>query len=151
MHQTKWATGRKVWQGTVTPSRRRTPGSIPGSPTISIKNQRFRSYEPLVGRKSGTHVPRIVPLHFPARHFSYRFLLPFEPHPSRSSSHFKISLGTREPMTARQLSRYHTLAGRPRKPFLTKVCFGSFGKSPTEPHSPAKGPPMHRAERPGFR
>ena len=29
----KWATGRKVWQGTVTPSRRRTPGSIPGSPT----------------------------------------------------------------------------------------------------------------------
>ncbi len=30
----RWATGRKVWQGTVTPSRRRTPGSIPGSPTI---------------------------------------------------------------------------------------------------------------------
>ena len=30
----QWATGRKVWQGTVTPSRRRTPGSIPGSPTI---------------------------------------------------------------------------------------------------------------------
>ena len=30
----RWATGRKVWQGTVTPSRRLTPGSIPGSPTI---------------------------------------------------------------------------------------------------------------------
>ena len=33
-----WATGRKVWQGTVTPSRRRTPGSIPGSPTIYLQN-----------------------------------------------------------------------------------------------------------------
>ncbi len=36
-----WATGRKVWQGTVTPSRRRTPGSIPGSPTIFPKILNF--------------------------------------------------------------------------------------------------------------
>jgi hypothetical protein len=32
----QWAIGRKVWQGTVTPSRRLTPGSIPGSPTIFL-------------------------------------------------------------------------------------------------------------------
>ena len=34
-----WATGRKVWQGTVTPSRRRTLGSIPRSPTTSTFTQ----------------------------------------------------------------------------------------------------------------
>ena len=34
-HRSVRATGRKVWQGTVTPSRRLMPGSIPGSPTTS--------------------------------------------------------------------------------------------------------------------
>ena len=44
--QRQWATGRKVWQGTVTPSRRRTPGSIPGSPT-TILHHMAKPIDPL--------------------------------------------------------------------------------------------------------
>ena len=46
-----WATGRKVWQGTVTPSRRRTPGSIPGSPTTLFSFKFFCMFD---GKSSGS-------------------------------------------------------------------------------------------------
>jgi len=56
----KWATGRKVWQGTVTPSRRRTPGSIPGSPTTSLKkSMKTTAGCPTQGKSGPKHINRL--------------------------------------------------------------------------------------------
>ncbi len=69
MAEAQWATGRKVWQGTVTPSRRRTPGSIPGSPT-NFPHRAFRHCRPCqsLGREltkltSVNQNPRDYPFH----------------------------------------------------------------------------------------
>ncbi len=102
-----------MWQGTVTPSRRRTPGSIPGSPTIPHKTRelgcKIRRWATMAG-----HIMRLAAYLCTSRHgiFYFRYPLPACAHPLGQRSSVKVSMDTRRPREARQLARLLAVAGQ---------------------------------------